>query len=108
MPIDSETGGKISYIQNKEAMCLSKKQAKLHLQKGRKGKMSLIPKRKYEIEQDIDRSDDNPYKKVVLNQVYKEEDITLQMESWSIFSDNVTYIKHDTQIRPQYFRLLTA
>ena len=27
LPIDSKTGGKISYIKNKEAMCLSEKQA---------------------------------------------------------------------------------
>ena len=27
LPIDHKTGGKISYIQNKEAMCLTEKQA---------------------------------------------------------------------------------
>ena len=55
-----------------------RKASKLHLQK----------------EQEIDRDDDNPHKKV-LNKVYKEEDKTLQMESWSIFNDNVRYIQHD-------------
>ena len=50
---------------------------------------------KHEIEQEIDREDDNPYKRVILNKVYKEEDITPQMENWSIFSDNVRYVQHD-------------
>ena len=31
---------------------------------------------KHEIEQEIDRDDDYPYKKVVLNKVYKEGDKT--------------------------------
>ena len=50
---------------------------------------------KYEIKQEIDRENDNPYKKVILNKVYREEDKTLQMENWSIFSDNVRYVQHD-------------
>ena len=44
--------------------------------------------------------DDNPYKKVVLNKVFKEEDKSLEMRNWSIFSDNVGYIQHD-QVTPQ-------
>ena len=39
--------------------------------------------------------DDNPYKKVVLNKVFKEEDKSPEMRNWSIFSDNVRYIQHD-------------
>ena len=50
---------------------------------------------KNEIEQDLDREDDNPYKRVILNKVYKDEDKTPQMEQWSIFSDNVRYVQHD-------------
>ena len=38
---------------------------------------------------------DNPYKRVVLNNVYKEPDKSPEMKSWSIFSDNVRYIQHD-------------
>ena len=44
--------------------------------------------------------DDNPYKKVVLNKVFKEEDKSPEMRNWSIFSDNVRYIQHD-QATPQ-------
>ena len=39
--------------------------------------------------------DDNPYKKVVLNKDFKEEDKSSEMRNWSIFSDNVRYIQHD-------------
>ena len=39
--------------------------------------------------------DDNPYKRVVLNNVYKEPDKSPEMKSWSIFSDNIRYIQHD-------------
>ena len=37
----------------------------------------------------------NPYKRVVLNNVYKEPDKSPEMKSWSIFSDNVRYVQHD-------------
>ena len=50
---------------------------------------------KHELKQDLDREDDNPYKSVILNRVYKSEDKTPQMENWSIFSDNVRYVQHD-------------
>ena len=39
--------------------------------------------------------EDNPYKKVVLNNVFKETDKSPEMKSWSIFSDNVRYVQHD-------------
>ena len=37
----------------------------------------------------------NLYQKVVLNNVYKDEIKTMQMEVWFILSDNVKYTKHD-------------
>ena len=48
---------------------------------------------KQEIEQkklgetETDRENDNPYKKVILNKVYQDEDKMTQMENWSILSD---------------------
>ena len=44
--------------------------------------------------------DDNPYKKVVLNNVFKEKDESPEMRNWSIFSDNVGYVQHE-QVTPQ-------
>ena len=50
--------------------------------------------------------DDNPYKKVVLNKVFKEEDKSQEMRNWSIFSDNVRYVQHD-QVTPQNLNIDT-
>ena len=41
--------------------------------------------------------DINPYQKVVLNNVYRDETKTVQIEYWSILSDNVKYIQHDKE-----------
>ena len=95
LPITSKTGGKVSYIKNKEAMYLSEKQANYIYKKVEEGKVINTNTTKNEIEQDIDGEDDNPYKRVILNKVNKEEDNAPQMENWSIFSDNVRYVQHD-------------
>ena len=42
----------------------------------------------------VQNQDDNPYKKVVLNKVFREEDKSREMENWSIFSD-VRYTQHE-------------
>ena len=95
LPIESKTGGKVSYIKNKEAMCLSEKQANYVYKKVEEGKVINVYTMKHELEQDLDRKVDNPYKRLILNKVYKNEDKTPQMENWSIFSDNVRYVQHD-------------
>ena len=51
--IDSKTGEKISYIKNKEAMCLSEKQANYIYKEAEEGKVININKMKNEIEQDL-------------------------------------------------------
>ena len=95
LPIDSKTGGRISNIKNKEAMCLSEKQVNYVYKKVEEGNVINTKTMKHEIEQELDRDDDNPYKMVILNKVYKEEDKTLQMENWSIYSGNIRYVQHD-------------
>ena len=50
--------------------------------------------------------DDNPYKEVVLNKVFKEENKSPEMRNWSIFSDNVRYVQHD-QATPQNLNIDT-
>ena len=47
--------------------------------------------------------DDNPYKKVVLNKVFKEGDKSPEMRNWSIFSNNVRYVQDD-QATPKKFK----
>ena len=39
--------------------------------------------------------DNNPYKRVVLNNIYTVPEKCPEMKNWSIFSDNVRYIQHD-------------
>ena len=54
----------------------------------------------------MQNQDDNPYKKVVLNKVFREEDKSPEMRNWSIFSDNVRYIQHK-QMTPQNLNIDT-
>ena len=39
---------------------------------------------------------------MILNKVYKEEDKTMQMENWSILSNNVRYVQHDENSKTPY------
>ena len=48
-------------------MCLSEKQANYVYKKIEEGEVVNVNTLKQELEQDLDREDDNPYKKVVLN-----------------------------------------
>ena len=49
--------------------------------KTEEGKVINVNTLKQELEQDLDREDDNPYKKVVLNKVYRDENQTTQVEN---------------------------
>ena len=86
------TGGKINYIQNKEAMCFTEEQTEYVYKAIEEGNMINTKTMTCET---IQTQDDNPYKKVVLNKVFKEEDKSPEMRNWSIFSDNVRYIQPD-------------
>ena len=54
-------------------MCLIEKQASCVYKKVEEEDIINTKTMKHEIEQEIDREDDNPYKRVILNKVYKEE-----------------------------------
>ena len=97
MPLKDKTGGKVNYIQNKEAMHLTERQADHIYKVIEKGDIINTKTMTCETAQ---IQDDNPYKKVVLNKVFKEEDKSPEMRKWSIFSDNVRYVQHD-QVAPQ-------
>ena len=92
LPLKSKTGGKVMYMQNKESLCLTERQADHAYKAMEKGNMintnTIISK----MTQD---QDDNPYKKVVLNNVYKITEKCPEMKNWSIFSDNIRYVQHD-------------
>ena len=98
-----KTGVKVNYIKNKEAMCLTERQADHIYKVIEKGDMINTKTMTCETAQ---IQDDNPYKNVVLNKVFKEEDKFPEMRNWSIFSDNVRYIQHD-QVTPQNLNIDT-
>ena len=86
------TGGKVNYIQNKETICLTEKQTDYVYKMVEEGNIINTKTMMYETGQN---QGDNPYKKVVLNKVFKEEDKSPEMRNWSIFSYNVRYMQHD-------------
>ena len=98
-----KTGGKVNYIKNKEAMCFTERQTDNIYEVVEKGDTINTKTMTCEIAQ---IQDNNPYKRVVLNKVFKEEDKSPEMRSWSIFSDNVRYVQHD-QMTPQNFNVNT-
>ena len=73
MPLD-KTGGEVKYIQNKDAICLTKDQTKYVYKKVEQGNPINTEKMRQEIEHErlaetkIDSEDDNPYKRVILKQ----------------------------------------
>ena len=87
LPLKSETGGKVTYIRNRENMCLTERQAE-HV-------YEIIKRGKTMTNEMTQNQDDNPYKRVILNNVYKTSESCPEMKNWSIFSDNVRYVQHD-------------
>ena len=92
LPLKSETGGKVTYVQNKDDICLTERHADHVYKAMEKGNMINTKAMINEMTQD---QGDNPYKRVVLNNVYKVPEKCPEMKNWSIFSDNVRYIQHD-------------
>ena len=90
-------------MQNKDAICLTERQTD-HVYKAIE-EGNMINTKTVACESMICEGD-NPYKRVVLNNVYKEPDISPEMKSWSLFSDNVRYVQHD-QITSQNLNIDT-
>ena len=85
------------YVQNKEAMCLTERQTD-HVYKAIEEGIMINTKTVACESMSCETNqcqDNNPYKRVVRNNVYKEPDKSPEMKSWSIFSDNVRYVQHD-------------
>ena len=101
-----EIEANITKPKGKAAICLTENQANYVYKKVEQGHIINTKTMKCEIEQEklteLDREDDNPYGKVILNKVYKEEDKTTQIENWSILSDNVRYIQHDKKSKTSH------
>ena len=92
LPLKSKTDGKVMYMQDKESICLTERQADHVYKAMKKGNMINTKTIISKMTQD---QDDNPYKRVVLNNVFKVPEKCPEMKNWSIFSDNVRYVQHD-------------
>ena len=103
LPSKDKTGGKVDYIQNKEVMCLTERQADHIYKVVEKGDMINTKTMTCETAQ---IQVDNPYKKVVLTKVFREDDKSPEMRNWSIFSDNVRNVQH-YQAMPQNLNIDT-
>ena len=68
LPLKSKTGGKVIYMQNKDDICLTERQADHVYKVVEKGNIINAKTMTSEMTQN---QDDNPYKRVVLNNVYK-------------------------------------
>ena len=71
MPSKEKTGGKVNYIQNKETMCVTERQTDYVYKTVEEGNIISTKTMTYETDQN---QDDNPYKKVVLNKVFRQGD----------------------------------
>ena len=83
LPLRVKTCGKVTYIQSKEVMCLTKSQTD-HVYKAIE-EGNMINMKTVTCESMTCKTnqcqDDNPYKRVVLNNVYKEPDKSPEMTS---------------------------
>ena len=64
LPLNSKTGGKVTYVQNKDDICLTERQADHVYKAVEKGNMINTKTVTCEMTQN---HDDNPYKRVVLD-----------------------------------------
>ena len=78
-------------------MCLTEKQTDYVYKTIEEGNIISSKATTYETMQN---QNDNAYRKVVLNKVFREEDKSPKMRNWSIYSDNIRYVQHK-QMTPQ-------
>ena len=68
LPLKSKIGRKVTYVQNKDDICLTERQADYVYETVKKGNMINTKALTNKMTQD---QGNNPYKRVVLNNVYK-------------------------------------
>ena len=84
-------------------MCLTEKQTDYVYKTVEEGNIINTKTKMYET---VQNQNNNPYKNVVLNKVFREEDKSLEMRNWSIFSDNIRYVQHE-QMTPHELNIDT-
>ena len=99
LPLDSMKGGNVTYV--KDIGCLTESQAKYIYKKVEQDSDLNTETMKQDIEQgkitgtESNRENENFYKRVMLNDVYKHENKMVHMENWSTLHDNIRYVNHD-------------
>ena len=102
LPLDSKKGGPVKYAKDRKAIYLTEEQMRCIYKKVESGSEINTNTMKQEIDNEKLTStkteeERNPYQKLVLNNVYKDEIKTAQMQHWSILSDNVKYVLYDEE-----------
>ena len=104
LPLNTKIGGQARYIKDKEAICLTKDQARHIYKKLESENIVNVDKIEHEIEADkLDNDNDNleeegeinPYNQIITNKVEKNNMILSQIEQWSILSNIVNYVQYD-------------
>ena len=100
LPLNTKIGGPVKYAQDKKVMCLTKEQT-THIYKKIEPKSVLnMDTIKQELEEDKLSGDNigdkvNPYHNVILNNKYKDNNNTSQMEQLPILSNVVNYVQYN-------------
>ena len=113
---EKKKGGKlrfceeVTYIPNRERMCLTKNQATQIYEEVEKNEPiniqidskdnSKVRKRQAK-EEDID-TNVNPYHKAISNADVRDENKIEQMINWSIFSDKIRYVDSSMNVTPNF------
>ena len=100
LPLNTNIGRQTKQIKNKETKCLTEDQAQHIYKKVESGNKVNIDTINQEMGQDFNILDDisgdiNPYHKIIVNNVERQDTICLQIEQWSILSNMVNYIEYD-------------
>ena len=102
---------KVTYIPNKEKMCLTRDQATqiyeeveknepINIQVISQGIEMKKGKKRVSKEEDIDTVE-NPYWKAIMNVNIKDENKIEQIINWSIFNDKITYVDSSMNETPK-------
>ena len=83
-------------------MCLTEQQANHVYKKVEEDGIVNMNMLQQELEQGIDREDDSPYKRVILNKVYKQDNQIPQAEDLSIFNDQIKYTQPDERSKYRF------
>ena len=103
---------KVTYIPNREKMCLTTDQATqiyeeveknelINIQAISQGIESEKKVRKGQVKAEDVNTIENPYQKAIMNVNIKDENKIEQMINWSIFSDKIRYVDSSTNETPK-------